>query len=86
MAQGNYRQHWIRKEFPLLQEVINYFFSLSDENRSIIQSYNKTFDTNLELDILDKDQVIQSYFQATSLDPSSKKLHPLNKNLTTFQQ
>ena len=82
MAQGNYRQHWVRKEFLLLQDEINDFFSQSDQNRSIIQSYNKTFDTNLELDILDKDPVIQSYFQTTSRDPSLKKLHPLNKNLT----
>ena len=72
MAQGNYRQHWVRKEFPLLQEVINDFFSQSDQNRSIVQSYNKTFNTNLELDILDEDPVIRSYFQMTSRDPSSK--------------
>ena len=83
MIQGNYRQHWVRKEFPPLQEVINDFCSQSDQNRSIIQFYNKTFDTNLELDILDKDPVIQSYFQRTS---HRKKLHPLNKNLTKFQQ
>ena len=79
MAQGNYRQHWVRKEFPLLQEVINDFFSQSDQNRSIVQSYNKTFNTNLELDILDEDPVIWSYFQTTSRDPSSKKTPPIEQ-------
>ena len=72
-------KHWIRKEFPLLQEVINDFFSQSDQNRSIVQSYNKTFDTNLELDILDQDPVIRSYFQTTSRDPSSKKTPPVEQ-------
>ena len=34
MAQGNYKQHWVRKEFPLLQEVVSDLFSKSDENKS----------------------------------------------------
>ena len=74
------------------------FFSQSDQNRSIIQSYNKTFDTNLELDKLDKDPVIQSYFRTTSRDPSSKKTPPVEQksdkvptidpiiHLTTYEQ
>ena len=35
MAEGNYRQHWVRKEFPLLQEVINDFFRSVTNSRGL---------------------------------------------------
>ena len=73
--QGNYRQHWVRKEFPMLQQVIDDFFNDSEEARSIVKSYNKIFDSNLDMDILE-DPDIKDYFIVESRDPAPTKTPP----------
>ena len=74
-VQGNYRQHWVRKEFPMLQQVIDDFFNDSEEARSIVKSYNKIFDSNLDMDILE-DPDIKDYFIVESRDPAPTKTPP----------
>ena len=74
-VQGNYRQHWVRKEFPMLQQVIDDFFKDSEEARSIVKSYNKIFDSNLDMDILE-DPDIKDYFIVESRDPAPTKTPP----------
>ena len=74
-VQGNYRQHWMRKEFPMLQQVIDDFFNDSEEARSIVKSYNKIFDSNLDMDILE-DPDIKDYFIVESRDPAPTKTPP----------
>ena len=74
-VQGNYRQHWVRKEFPMLQQVIDDFFNDSEEARSIVKSYNKIFDSNLDMDILE-DPDIKDYFIIESRDPAPTKTPP----------
>ena len=74
-VQGNYRQHWVRKEFPILQQVIDDFFNDSEEARSIVKSYNKIFDSNLDMDILEFPD-IKDYFIVESRDPAPTKTPP----------
>ena len=59
-VQGNYREHWVRKEFPMLQQVIDDFLSDSEEARSIVKSYNKIFESNLNVDILEDPDITGS--------------------------
>ena len=72
---GNYRQHWVRKEFPMLQQVIDDFLNDSEEARSIVKSYNKIFESNLDMDILE-DPDIKDYFIVESRDPAPTKTPP----------
>ena len=82
-VQGNYRQHWVRKEFPMLQQVIDDFFNDSEEARSIVKSYNKIFDSNLDMDILE-DPDIKDYFIVESRDPPPTKTPPTTEKVDTI--
>ena len=56
----------------MLQQVIDDFFNESEEARSIVKSYNKIFDSNLDMDILE-DPDIKDYFIVGSRDPAPIK-------------
>ena len=59
----------------MLQQVIDDFFNDSEEARSIVKSYNKIFDSNLDMDILE-DPDIKDYFIVESRDPAPTKTPP----------
>ena len=59
----------------MLQQVIDDFFNDSEEARSIVKSYNKIFDSNLDMDILE-DPDIKDYFIVELRDPAPTKTPP----------
>ena len=85
MIQGSSREYWTRKKFPVLQTVVDNCFTQenSDEGKTIVESYNHVFKSNLDSDILN-DPVIKSYFSSTSHDTTIKKIPAaLEKIVTT---
>ena len=68
MIQGNYRQHWVRKEFTNIKTTVDKYFADPNETRSIVETYNEVFCTKLDINFMEIDPIIKSYFATTSRD------------------
>ena len=68
MIQGNYSQHWVTKEFTDIKTMVDKYFANPNETRSIVETYNEVFSTKLDINFMENDPIIKSYFTTTSRD------------------
>ena len=75
MIQGNYRQHWVRKEFTDIKTTVDEYFADPNETRSIVKTYNDVFGTKLDINFMENDPIIMKSYFATHRVTSIKHQH-----------